>query len=109
MQKKGYKINLALFDDIKSQEAKVSKMIGFINSDIAEVKKALQRIAMSKTDLSSTDNLANDLLKIIGNFETEAEKIGVDLPKEVVSATLTAKELLKTNDALRKLIASYTK
>ena len=42
MQKKGYKINLALFDEIKNQEAKVTKMIGFVNGDLAEVKKAFQ-------------------------------------------------------------------
>ena len=45
------KVDLALFDDIAKGREKISKMIGFVNKDMSEVKKAfslIEKIKVSK-------------------------------------------------------------
>lgn len=103
------KVELAVVDDIAKGREKISKMIGFVNKDMSEVKKAFSLIEKIKVDLGNTDKLSNDLLQTISKFEDDAKKLGVEIPSQVLNAGNLAFELLKTNDALRKLIASKIK
>ena len=99
-----HNVELGLIDDLKKEADKVSKQIGFVNKDIIEVKKAIQRIGMIKVDLASTDELANNLLKAVVNFENKANDLGLDIPKEVINYGNISRELLKSNNELRKII-----
>jgi hypothetical protein len=103
------KVELAVVDDIAKGREKISKMIGFVNKDMSEVKRAFSLIEKIKVDLGNTDKLSNDLLQVIVKFEDDAKKLGVEVPNQVLNAGNLAFELLKTNDALRKLIASKIK
>ena len=101
------KVELALVDDIKSENDKVTKMIGFIRQDIKEVNQAISTIEKIKIDLNKTDKLADSLLNLIKNFERKADDLGIDLPNEVSTATRRAFELRNENDKLRNLIKKF--
>lgn len=104
-----FKIELGLKEDILKKAINVQKTIGVINTDIADIKKAFSTITMIKTDIIGHDNIANDLLKDILKFEDKTRELGVDLPEAISSAGNDVRELLKTNDILRKLIESNIK
>ena len=101
------RIELGLIDDLKKDADKVSKQIGFVNKDISEVKKAIQLIGMIKADFTSTDKLANDLLKAVINFENKARDLGLDVPKQVIDYGNLSRELLKSNNELKKFIENF--
>lgn len=102
-----HKIDLGLLDDLKKDADKVTKQIGFINKDISDVKKAISSIGMIKADLTSTDKLANDLLSAVVTFENKARDLGIDVPNEVINYGNVARELIKSNNELKKYITQF--
>ena len=102
-----HKIDLGLLDDLKKDADKVTKQIGFINKDISDVKKAISLIGMIKVDLASTDKLANDLLSAVVTFENKTRDLGIDVPNEVINYGNVARELIKSNNELKKYITQF--
>lgn len=101
------RVELGLIEDLKKDADKVSKQIGFVNKDIGEVKKAIQLIGMIKADLTSNDKLANDLLKAVINFENKTRDLGLDVPQQVIDYGNLSRELLKSNNELKKFIENF--
>ena len=101
------RVELGLIEDLKKDADKVSKQIGFVNKDIGEVKKAIQLIGMIKADLTSNDKLANDLLKAVINFENKTRDLGLDVPKQVIDYGNLSRELIKSNNELKKFIENF--
>ena len=99
-----HEVELGLVDDIKKQSDLVNKQIGFLNTDIIDVKKSLSLIEKIKSDFNSVDKLGNDLLNSVISFEKKAMDLGIDVPNEIINSGNTARQLLKTNDELKKLI-----
>jgi len=99
-----HKIDLSLFDEIANGREKVMGYRGSVSFDIDAVKKAITSVRKIESDLNSTDELANELLKKISIFEKEASILGVSLPNEVINTGQRCADLLKENDNLRKLI-----
>jgi len=102
-----HEVELGLLDALKKDSDKVTTQIGFVNKDISEVKKAISLIGMIKGDLPSTDKLANDLLNAVITFENKARDLGIDVPKEVINYGNVARELIKSNNELKKYITQF--
>ena len=102
-----HEVELGLLDGLKKDADKVTTQIGFVNKDISEVKKAISLIGMIKGDLPSTDKLANDLLNAVITFENKTRDLGIDVPKEVINYGNVARELIKSNNELKKYITQF--
>ena len=101
------KVELGLVDDIEKEEKKVSDMLGFIDQDVKEIERAIIKAGKIKSDLKRTDNLADNLLRLVKDFEKKADELGVELPNTVSKAGRRAMILKRDNEKLRQLVKSF--
>ena len=101
---KSEKVELGLIDDLKSLQAKSSKLYsGYIN----EMDEAKHRLSIAIKSAQKAVEVLTEEAKLRSNVDESAKELGIDLPKEItrtnpqVALEISEKDL-KTMQSLHK-------